>query len=208
MMCDKHTCLPISSAAPRTTVRRAWIDASPDLRRRRVLLQAAQDRVGVALARLGQSSAAADRAAAIRGAGWLEAAVLLAAARGEVGWIAEPTGGGATASVAADGTIRVQVRAGDPLDETTLRSYCTGAAHMGLGLVRSESIAVDPETGEIHDLTIRSFGVVRAVDTPTIEIDVLADERPAVNGSDAVMAAVAAAVWLADGTPTAWPTSR
>ena len=61
---------------------------------------------------------------------------------------------------------------------------------------------------EIHDLTIRSFGVVRAVDTPTIEIDVLADERPAVNGSDAVMAAVAAAVWLADGTPTAWPTSR
>ena len=71
---------------------------------------------------------------------------------------------------------------------------------MGLGLVRSESIAVDPETGEIHDLTIRSFGVVRAVDTPTIEIDVLADERPAVNGSDAVMAAVAAAVWLADGT--------
>ena len=79
---------------------------------------------------------------------------------------------------------------------------------MGLGLVRSESIAVDPETGEIHDLTIRSFGVVRAVDTPTIEIDVLTDERPAVNGSDAVMAAVAAAVWLADGTPTAWPTSR
>ena len=68
-MCDKHTCLPISTAAPRTTMRRAWIDASPDLRRRRVLLQAAQDRVGVALARLGQSSAAADRAAAIRGAG-------------------------------------------------------------------------------------------------------------------------------------------
>ena len=133
--------------------------------------------------------------------------MLLAAARGEVGWITEPTGGEASASVAADGTIRVQVRAGDPLDETTLRSFCTGAAHMGLGLVRSESIAVDPETGEIHDLTIRSFGVVRALDTPTIEIDVLADERPAVNGSDAVMAAVAAAVWLADGTPTMWPTS-
>ena len=78
---------------------------------------------------------------------------------------------------------------------------------MGLGLVRSESMAVDPETGEIHDLTIRSFGVVRALDTPTIKIDVLVDERPAVNGSDAVMAAVAAAVWLADGTPTRWPTS-
>ena len=122
----------------------------------------------------------------------------------DAGWFAT----GDLAEIADDGTIRVEVRAGDPLDATTLRSYCTGAAHMGLGLVRSESIAVDPDTGEIHDLTIRSFGVVRAVDTPTIEIDVLADERPAVNGSDAVMAAVAAAVWLADGTPTAWPTSR
>ena len=80
--------------------------------------------------------------------------------------------------------------------------------HVDASGLCGKSIAVDPETGEIHDLTIRSFGVVRAVDTPTIEIDVLADERPAVNGSDAVMAAVAAAVWLADGTPTAWPTSR
>ena len=142
----------------------------------------------------------------IRGAGWLETVVLLAAARGEVGWIAGPGGGEATAAVADDGTIRVKVRAGDPLDETILRSYCTGAAHMALGLVRSESIAVDPDTGEIHDLTIRSFGVARAVDTPMIEIDVEPDERPAVNGSDAVMAAVAAAVWLADATPTAWPT--
>ncbi|MEO0493145.1 MAG: 2Fe-2S iron-sulfur cluster-binding protein [Actinomycetota bacterium] len=143
----------------------------------------------------------------IRGAGWLEAAVLLAAARGEVGWIAGPGGGEATASITDDGTILVQVRAGDPLDQTTLRSYCTGAAHMGLGLVRSESIAVDPETGEIHDLTIRSFGVLRAVDTPAIQIDVQADDHPAVNGSDAVMAAVAAAAWLADGAPTAWPTN-
>jgi len=141
----------------------------------------------------------------LRGAGWLEAAVLLAAARGEVGWIAGPGGGEATASVDADGRIAVHVRAGDPLDETTLRSYCAGAAHMGLGLVRSEAIAVDPETGEIHDLTIRSFGVLRAVDTPPISIDVQADDHPAVNGSDAVMAAVAAATWLAAGTPPVWP---
>ena len=144
--------------------------------------------------------------AAIRGAGWLEASVLLAAARGDVGWIAGPGGGEATASIDADGTVRVRVRAGDPLDETTLRSYCTGAAHMGLGLVRSESIAVDPATGEIHDLTIRSFGVLRAIDTPPIEITIEPDDHPAVNGSDAVMAAVAAAAWLHAGTPTAWPT--
>ncbi len=143
---------------------------------------------------------------AVRGAGWLEVAVLLAAARGEVGWIAGPGGGEATAVIADDGTVRVRVRAGEVLDETTLRSYCTGAAHMGLGLVRSESIAVDPATGEIHDLTIRSFGVLRAVDTPPIEIIVEPDHHPAVNGSDAVMAAVAAAAWLHAGTPGAWPT--
>lgn len=141
----------------------------------------------------------------IRGAGWLEVAVLLAAARGEVGWIAGPGGGEATASIADDGTVQVAVRAGDPLDEVTLRSYCTGAAHMGVSLVRSESIAVDPDTGEIHDLTIRSFGVLRAVDTPAITVDVRIDDRPPVNGSDAVMAAVAAAAWLHAGTPTVWP---
>ena len=142
---------------------------------------------------------------AIRGAGWLEASVLLAAARGEVGWIAGPGGGEATASIDEDGTVRVRVRAGDPLDEITLRSYCIGAAHMGLGLVRSESIAVDPESGDIHDLTIRSFGVLRAVDTPPIEVVIEPDEHPAVNGSDAVMAAVAAAAWLHGGLAPRWP---
>ena len=40
---------------------------------------------------------------------------------------------------------------------------------------------------------------VRIVDDPT---------GPPVNGSDAVFAAVAAARWLADGLPAAWPTDR
>ncbi|MEM9463846.1 MAG: 2Fe-2S iron-sulfur cluster-binding protein [Actinomycetota bacterium] len=144
--------------------------------------------------------------AAIRGAGWLEVAVLAAAARGEVGWIAGPGGGEATAAISPDGSVQVRVRAGESLDDITLRSYCVGAAHMGLGLVRSESIAVDPETGEIHDLTIRSFGVLRAVDTPRVEVVIEPDDHPAVNGSDAVMAAVAAAAWIDAGTPTTWPT--
>ena len=141
----------------------------------------------------------------VRGAGWLEVAVLLAAARGEVGWIAGPGGGEATASIGDDGTVSVRVRAGEALDEVTLRSYCVGAAHMGLGLVRSESIAVDPETGEIHDLTIRSFGVLRAVDTPSIKVVIEPDAHPAVNGSDAVMAAVAAAAWMHAGAGPVWP---
>ena len=58
--------------------------------------------------------------------------------------------------------VEVRVAAGDPLDEIVLRSYALGAAHMALGWVLTESIAVDPDTGEVHDLTIRSFGIIRA----------------------------------------------
>jgi len=143
--------------------------------------------------------------AAIRGAGWVETTVLLAGLRGEVGWITAPAGGSATAAISADGTIDVRVRCGTPLDDTILRSYCIGAAHMGFGLVTSESLGVD-EDGVVHDLTVRSFGILRAVDTPPIRITVEADDGPPVNGSDAVMAAVAAAAWLARDCPPDWPT--
>ncbi|HUF85350.1 MAG TPA: 2Fe-2S iron-sulfur cluster-binding protein, partial [Acidimicrobiia bacterium] len=71
--------------------------------------------------------------------------------------------------------IQVRVAAGDPLDEVVLRSYATGAAHMALGWVLTEGIAVDPDTGEVHDLTIRSFGIIRAKDTPPIGIEILDD---------------------------------
>src|SRR5205814_1021215 len=71
--------------------------------------------------------------------------------------------------------VEVRVAAGDPLDEVVLRSYCIGGAHMALGWVLSEGLAVDPETGEVLDLTIRSFGVIRAKDTPPIEITIVDD---------------------------------
>ncbi len=142
--------------------------------------------------------------AAIRGAGWVEAAVLRASLDTEPGWITAPAGGAALASVAADGTIDVRVRAGNPLDETVLRSYCTGAAHMGLSWVTSEALGVD-EFGEIHDLTIRSFGILRAIDTPAIDVTIEADDGPAMAASDAVFAAVVAAVWRARGFPPEWP---
>ena len=106
-----------------------------------------------------------------------------------------------------DGTIDVVVRCGVPLDETILRSYCIGAAHMGLGLVTSESLGVDAE-GVIHDLTVRSFGILRAVDTPTINIAIESDDGPPVNGSDAVFAAVAASAWRASNFARVWPTSQ
>ncbi|MCY4663980.1 MAG: 2Fe-2S iron-sulfur cluster-binding protein [Acidimicrobiaceae bacterium] len=141
----------------------------------------------------------------VRGAGWAEAAVLLAAARGETGWIAVPDGGSATAAIEPDGTISVRVRAGRTLDETVLRSYCTGAAHMGYSWVTSESLGVDPH-GVVHDLTVRSFGIVSATNMPNVQIEVLDDGSEPVNGSDAVFAAVAAAVWISRGLPPTWPT--
>jgi xanthine dehydrogenase small subunit len=88
-----------------------------------------------------------------------------------------------------------------------LRSYCIGAAHMALGWVRSEGIAVD-EHGAPVDLTIRSFGILRAVDTPHIEIAIDDDDSEPVNGSDAVFAAVAIAAWAATGWHDKWPTGR
>jgi xanthine dehydrogenase small subunit len=116
---------------------------------------------------------------------------------------AVPGGARAGARVHLDGAgglerVEVRVAAGDALDEVVLRSYAIGAAHMALGWVLSEGIAVDPDTGEVHDLTIRSFGVIRAKDTPAIDVAVVADDgAPQPRSSDAVFAAVAAAAWNA-----------
>ena len=60
----------------------------------------------------------------------------------------------------------------------------------------------------MHDLTIRSFGILRARDMPEVDVEIAEEEGPPVNGSDAVMAAVAGAVWLADGLPQRWPHRR
>lgn len=146
--------------------------------------------------------------AAIRGAGWVEAAVVRAVLVGDgaIG-VTSPTGASATATVGDDGTISVQVAAGEPLDERVLRSYCVGAAHMALGWVTSEGISIGDD-GVPHDLTMRSFGVLRAVDTPRIDVEIVPSDADAVNGSDAVFAAVAAAVWRHAGLPVRWPTTH
>ena len=174
----------------------------------------------------------------LRGAGWVEAAVLLAACQGTqpVTVVAPMTQAHATAAAGATtqarataqvdattqarataevevdpegrpGRVRVTVACGDPLDHVVLRSYCIGAAHMALSWVCSEGIAVD-EGGAPQDLTIRSFGVLRAVDMPPVEVIIEASTEAPCNGSDAVFAAVAAATWLAQGLPPDWPTRR
>src|SRR4029077_16632939 len=113
-----------------------------------------------------------------------------------------PSGASAGARVNVDPAtgvldrIEVCVVAGDALDEIVLRSYAMGAAHMALGWVCTESLTVDPATGEVHDLTIRSFGIVRAKDMPPVDVVIVDDPHEARAGSsDAVFAAVAAAAW-------------
>ena len=156
----------------------------------------------------------------LRGAVWVEAAVLVTGARltSTSGpgprtdvpvEIRSPGGGRAEARFLPDGSIDITVDAGDVLDEVVLRSYCIGAAHQALGWVRSEGMAVD-EAGEARDLTLRSFGILEARAMPPVSVHIVpgAPGRPAVNGSDAAFAAVAAAAWLADGLAAEWPTDR
>jgi hypothetical protein len=146
----------------------------------------------------------------VRAAGLAEQAVLVAGALGCDVEVVTPSGARAKASVGIAGRkvthVRVEVAAGDPLDEGVLRSYAIGAAHMALGWVLSEALTVDPETGEIYDLTIRSFGVLRAADTPTIDVAIVDDPGPPrARASDAVFGAVAAATWNALGCPDRFP---
>lgn len=145
---------------------------------------------------------------AIRASGWAEAAVLLASlGPGDPDVVRSPDGATAIAAIDVDGTVNVTVHCGAPLDETVLRSYCVGAAHMALGWVRTEGIAVDAE-GVPQDLTIRSFGILRATDTPRVEVVIEDSDAEPVNGSDAVFAAVAAAAWRRAAFPPVWPCGR
>lgn len=156
---------------------------------------------------------------ALRGAGWAEAVVLLAAAGAPSDVVsvapalgAEPesvtvrTADGAVATASVDDRgIRIRAEAGAILDPVVLRSYCIGAAHMAYGWVTSEGVAVDAE-GTVLDLTVRSLGVLKASDTPPIDVELIDSEALPVRVSDAVFAAVAAATWRMLDTPPEWPT--
>jgi len=134
-------------------------------------------------------------------------AVLLAAlGRAQPVRVVSPEGAAAEAAVDEHG-VWVRVDCGDPLDAVVLRSYCIGAAHMALGWVRSEGLAVD-DAGVPQDLTIRSFGILRATEVPPVSVEIVSSDAEPVNGSDAVFAAVAAAAWVHEGCPQDWPTRR
>ncbi|MDA8312351.1 MAG: 2Fe-2S iron-sulfur cluster-binding protein [Actinomycetota bacterium] len=152
----------------------------------------------------------------LRGAGWAEVLVATAvlgllkdacAAPGTPVEVTAPGGGRARVAVSPQGPVHVEVWAGEVLDEVVLRSFCLGAVHQALGWVRSEGISVD-EAGEVQDLTIRSYGVLSARDTPWVDVTMHREDRWPVNGSDAVFAATAAAAWITDGLVPEWPTRR
>jgi xanthine dehydrogenase small subunit len=144
--------------------------------------------------------------AAIRAAGWAEASILRSALTAGPDRVTTPQGATAQATV-TDAGVTVWVDAGAPLDVVVLRSYCIGAAHMALGWVRSEGIAVDAD-GEPQDLTVRAFGILRAVDMPPVDVRIVEGGDPPVHVTDAVFAAVAAAAWRHEGFPPEWPVRR
>jgi CO/xanthine dehydrogenase Mo-binding subunit len=78
---------------------------------------------------------------------------------------------------------------------------------MATSWVTSEALSIGAD-GEVGDLTIRSFDILRASDTPPIVVTVTPSDRPPVRVSDDVFAAVAAAVWRRQGHPPVWPTRR
>ncbi|HEX5615101.1 MAG TPA: 2Fe-2S iron-sulfur cluster-binding protein, partial [Acidimicrobiia bacterium] len=85
----------------------------------------------------------------------------------------------------------------DEYDDVVLRSYLIGAAHMALGWVLTEAIAVDADSGEPLDLTIRSFGIIRARDMPPVDVELVQVDAPPLGSFAPVFAAVAAATWNA-----------
>jgi hypothetical protein len=115
---------------------------------------------------------------------------------------------GASACVTIkDGEIDVSVRAGAALCATTLRSYVIGAVHQAYSQVTTEGLAVD-EAGAVCDLTIRSFGITTAAQTPRISVTIEESDGEAVPVGMAVLAATMAAVWFDEGVATHWPTRR
>jgi len=147
----------------------------------------------------------------LRGAVWLE----VAAARGAIdaamrgsSVVRARSPEGAWAEAEWDqGRLRVTLQAGSVLDRVVARSYAIGAAHQALGLVWSEGLGIGAD-GEPADLTLRSFGVLRAEAMPTVQVEILPGTAPPLAGSGAVAAAVAGAAWLAEGLPERWPTRR
>ena len=145
----------------------------------------------------------------VRGVGWVEPVVLLAVVarrrgrRRRPAAIDAPNGASAEVTVGADGALggACRLRAAARRDRAALVLHRCRPHGAELGHVRGRSPSTT--TGAVHDLTIRSFGVAarrrHAVRRRRDRRSIRRGEP--VNGSDAVFAAVAAAVWRAPGLP-------
>ena len=142
-----------------------------------------------------------------RGAGWVEAAVLLSSLRPDrPDQIRSPDGGGDGGRRrhrrARHRRLRARPRRGGAAlllhqgQPHGPRGGCARRAHRGGRAAGQPTI------------TIRSFGILRAVDMPPVDVHIEASTGAPVNGSDAVFAAVAAAAWRQLGFPPEWPASR
>ena len=135
----------------------------------------------------------------------LAARAALRSTPGEPIRITSPNGAVSTVTY-RDGALHAIVEAGEPLCDVTLRSYVMGAMHQAYSMVCSEGIALN-DAGEPVDLTVRSFGVVGAVATPPMSVDIVPSHDAPVAVGGATFAATLAAVWLVEGG-TVWPTRR
>ena len=116
----------------------------------------------------------------LRAAGWAEAVVLLAGARARPARSGRRRAARAEAEVVdGDGIhVRVALRRSARRGRAALLLHRRRPHGARLGHAR-EGLAVDDD-GEVHDLTIRSFGIVpRPIDTPPIDVEIEPRRRPA-----------------------------
>jgi xanthine dehydrogenase small subunit len=159
---------------------------------------------------------------AIRGSGWAELAAVISSLRtapqedpnvAVTDVVLSPDGARAEAWWDDQNHLHLRVDCGvdpaDPGEMLVLRSYCMGAIHMALGWVQSEGIAVDDE-GQARHLTLRSLGILTSAEMPQVHLEVVdhgsqGPKAPPVNGSDAVFAVTAAALWRRTQWASRWP---
>ncbi len=67
---------------------------------------------------------------------------------------------------------------GKAVNPMLVEGQVQGSVHMGLGYALSEDFPTDPETGFPTNMTLRSLGILRAKDVPTIEVQIVEVPQP------------------------------
>ncbi len=67
---------------------------------------------------------------------------------------------------------------GRAVNPTLVEGQIEGSVHMGLGYALTEDFPTDPETGFPTNMTLRSLGILRAKDVPTIDVQIVEVPQP------------------------------